>query len=590
VIRRNEEEIFTLYAHSLKQTALPLLLNRLKISTYELYVLPIIGIAIGLRILLVSLGWPPTNSDEGTMGLMARHIAYNGEHPIYFYGYNYMGALEAYLGAGSFRLFGSSVFTLRLGVILLDTLFLVSMYLLTRLLYTKGFALGVLVVLSLGSNAIFLRELYVTGGSTQTLLFGCLAFLLATWLALTSSRELSLRRRWQRFAAYGAWGMVVGLGLWSDLVVLPYFMMAGLLLLVFCWRDLRSLAPLCLLVGLVIGAFPLIMYNLHVSPGQDLFSTFVGLFHGTAVQAPRQLAQYLQGIKATLAVSLPTATGDPFCPAPAVNYAVDGSPKSIPCNIIHTVWSLGYLLLWTLSVLLTARALWKLRPALKGRSFEEKQVIIVHVARLFLLAAAGAAIAGYAVSSAPLGMPYSHARYLVGLLIVTPAILWPLWSGANHGGRWSLAQGATERRSTAAWGKTVACRALLLLVAVLLLIGVANTFSDIPSAQAANQQQEELMVNLQRIGATHIYTDYWTCDRLALVSQEKIICGVLDDNLQPTHNRYAPYYSLVKADPHTAYVFTYDLFQKTSLVQKAHLSSSDFRRFVFDGYIVYQPR
>ena len=98
------------------------------------------------------------------------------------------------------------------------------------------------------------------------------------------------------------------------------------------------------------------------------------------------------------------------------------------------------------------------------------------------------------------------------------------------------------------------------------------------------------MVNLQRIGATHIYTDYWTCDRLALVSQEKIICGVLDDNLQPTHNRYAPYYPLVKADPHTAYVFTFDLFQKTSLVQKAHLSSSDFRRFVFDGYVVYQPR
>ena len=564
-------------------------MKHLRIGTYELYALLIIAFAISLRILLVSLGWPPTNSDEGTMGLMARHIAYNGESPIYFYGYNYMGALEAYLGAGFFRLFGSSVFTLRLGVILLDTLFLLSMYLLISLLYTKRFALGVLVVLSLGSNAIFLRELYVTGGSTQTLLFGCLAFLLATWLALTYSRELSLHRRWQRFAAYGVWGMLVGLGLWSDLVVLPYFIMAGLLLMAFCWRDLRSLAPLCLLMGLVIGAFPLIMHNLQASPGQDSLSTFVQLFHGSGVQAPRKLAQYIQGIKATLDVSLPTATGDPFCPAPAVNYAIDGSPKSTTCKIIHSAWSLSYLLLWTLSVLLTVRVLWKLRSALKGWSFEEKQDIIVHFARLFLLAAAGVAIASYAVSSAPLGIPHSHARYLVGLLIVTPAILWPLWSGASNGGRWSLAQDATKRRSTGAWVKAGACRGLLLLVAVLFLIGVVNTFSDVPSAQAANQQQDELIANLQHIGATHIYTDYWTCYRLALVNQEKIICGVLDDNLQPTHNRYAAYYPLVKADPHTAYVFTFDLFQKTSLVQKAHLSSSDFRRFVFDGYVVYQP-
>ena len=85
-----------MYASNVKQNILLLLLKRLRIGTYELYALLLIGFAIGLRILLLSLGWPTTNSDEGTMGLMARHIAYSGEHPIYFYGYNYMGALEAY--------------------------------------------------------------------------------------------------------------------------------------------------------------------------------------------------------------------------------------------------------------------------------------------------------------------------------------------------------------------------------------------------------------------------------------------------------------------------------------------------------------
>src|SRR5215470_15074742 len=74
-----------------------------------------------LRLLLSALGWPATDSDESTMGLMARHIIYGSEHPVFFYGHAYMGALEAYAAAGAFTLFGASVFTLRLGTILMST-------------------------------------------------------------------------------------------------------------------------------------------------------------------------------------------------------------------------------------------------------------------------------------------------------------------------------------------------------------------------------------------------------------------------------------------------------------------------------------
>jgi len=77
------------------------------------------------------------------------------------------------------------------------------------------------------------------------------------WLSLSYRQDLTNSRRWLRFAAYAGWGLVVGLAIWSDLVVLPVLMMAGLLLLLFCWRDLRTLAPLCLLLGFVIGVFPL---------------------------------------------------------------------------------------------------------------------------------------------------------------------------------------------------------------------------------------------------------------------------------------------------------------------------------------------
>src|SRR6266700_7145434 len=86
-----------------------------KISAYEVGVIVIIALAIALRVVLVSLGWPLLDSDEGTMGLMGMHIAFHGETPIFFYGKNYMGAAEAYLAALMFHFFGISTFTLRLG-------------------------------------------------------------------------------------------------------------------------------------------------------------------------------------------------------------------------------------------------------------------------------------------------------------------------------------------------------------------------------------------------------------------------------------------------------------------------------------------
>ena len=112
-----------------------------KISISGLGVALLLAMAILLRIILIWNGWPPTNSDEGVMGLMALHIFKRGEWPIYVYGQNYLGALEAYLGAFFFRFFGPSLFALRLGLIVLYVGFLLALYRLVCLLYNKGIAL-----------------------------------------------------------------------------------------------------------------------------------------------------------------------------------------------------------------------------------------------------------------------------------------------------------------------------------------------------------------------------------------------------------------------------------------------------------------
>ncbi|HEV2653967.1 MAG TPA: hypothetical protein VGT82_03380, partial [Ktedonobacteraceae bacterium] len=208
----------------------------LKIGKYELCAAALIVFAAGLRIVLAALNWPPTNSDEGTMGIMALHIAYRGETPQFFYGQDYMGSLEAYLAAIFIHLFGGpSLFALRLGVILLVTLFFISTYLLTSLLFSRQLALVTLAVLSVGSIPYLTRQMIATGGSSQTLLFGSLAFLFAAWLGLTYRRGTRLQTKLWRFVGYFFWGQVVGLALWSDMVALPFLGMAGLLLLLFCW-------------------------------------------------------------------------------------------------------------------------------------------------------------------------------------------------------------------------------------------------------------------------------------------------------------------------------------------------------------------
>jgi hypothetical protein len=81
-------------------------LHRFSMRGYTFAALGLIGVGIGIRVALLAQGWPHTNSDEGTYGMMAINIAFHGDHPIFMYGQNYMGTIQAYLAALMFRLFG----------------------------------------------------------------------------------------------------------------------------------------------------------------------------------------------------------------------------------------------------------------------------------------------------------------------------------------------------------------------------------------------------------------------------------------------------------------------------------------------------
>src|SRR5256885_16327064 len=70
------------------------------------FVALILALAAAGRLILAARGWPAFESDEAIVGLMTDDIMRHGAHPVFFYGQNYMGALQAYLAVPFFLLRG----------------------------------------------------------------------------------------------------------------------------------------------------------------------------------------------------------------------------------------------------------------------------------------------------------------------------------------------------------------------------------------------------------------------------------------------------------------------------------------------------
>lgn len=557
--------------------------KRLRISRGTLCVLALILIATLLRFILIYFNWPVTNSDEGNMGILARHVAYNGEWPIFFYGLPYLGPLEGYIAAPLFHLFGPSTFTLRLGLLPFFPLFVICMYYLTRLLYTHKLAVFTVLLLCFGSVEIIARQLKAVGEYPETLFFAAFISFVIFWLVLSyHSVSEQVRTTPRRIFIYGILGLVVGVALWVDFLILPFLGTGIVLLLLFCRRELRSWAAMSLLLGIGIGAFPLIYYNLTAPIQDNSISVLFSIDRsGSQLHLP-----FLQQIIGTLMIGLPNATGfNPLCSPQSFPFF--GTPNT-SCIVLQGGWALGYLTLWVVATLIVARVLWQGR---KGSllvnpdwSFEERQSMLRQYCRLMLLVSAGGTILLYAISPAAAAFPAPTARYLECVLVALPAILWPLWHGLRE---WRVPATWRARTSLLARG------CLLALILFMFVMGTYTTFTQIPTAQTAYTQQKLLVQDLLNLGATRIYSEYWTCNRLIFQSEEQIICSSLDEHLNPGFDRYAPYQSIVRATTHPAYVFPQGSQQAAILdarIRNDRQFSTVFRRLTFEGYVIYLPK
>ncbi|BCL81611.1 hypothetical protein ccbrp13_40760 [Ktedonobacteria bacterium brp13] len=565
--------------------------------------LVIILLAALLRLLMISFYYPTTMSDESVMDLMARHIAYDGARPIFFYGQAYMGPIEAYLGAFFFHLFGSSIFAVRLGLIIFYVLFLWTMYALVRLLYSQGLALFTLLLLMLGNTDIFDRQLKAIGGYPEMLFFGALILLLASQLALSlpptpeQRATLSLRR----LGLYATLGFTAGLALYVDQLSITFAIPALLLLMLFCWRERFSLQVLCGILMFLLGISPLIYYNLSIlgtsAPGT--LHDIAAIQGASAFQMAQEQIPQINKFIGTFFISLPSITGyAPMCSSTSIFGFGSTGTLSLPCMLFQGMWSLGYLALLVSALLLVASPMRRVLRIYRqhGASWpylvssamqdDEYRYNVRQAARAMLLLNALLALAIYIASASPATNPGTNTRYLLNTLISLPAILWPLWR--------SFA-GITKRttKSFALKGSKGYLLPITVLTAILLtfITGTIICLESLPQAKAEFVQQERLVNAMISIGATRIYTDYWTCYRLAFQSEERITCANLDSDLRlgdRNSNRYAPYLTSVEHARTATYVFQIRSDQYKILQRLLPRVKNRYKIYRVGSFAIYQ--
>ncbi len=599
--------------------------------------------ALLFRMGLLFNGWPLFESDQSIIGLMARHIWLHGEHPLFFYGQDYMGPVEAYSAVPFFALFGSSIFTLRLAIIPLVLLFLVTIYMLGRIMYGPVAALLALAWLALGPSIAVDRELTTAGGKQEMLVLAGV-ILLCVWDRLKlPERRPQNQQAWLRcVATYAVLGAAYGLGVWSDWLITPLVATTFLVLLIARPREVLSWPVLVLALSCVVGAFPFLKFNVT----HGFASVRQGLhFSGTSGDPVfTHFSSLVSEAHNFLSIDLPAIFGSPnVCvqsPADLQAFrwiAQPGSPQDL-CSQINGAFSLLIIALYALAAWPLIRAgeasFSRLRKQLEPQplriifsltaaarfwqkldtplSAEDTQRAARLWLRGILLACTCVWMAAFINNPADLTNPLSKSRYLVPLYLGAPLLFGALWDAIRPGlallSRFGARKPTVESaQSPFTWGpralastrnaKLLAIAAgasLLLLLSFSIVNGFAVSSDSTDSAVYALPEPASSAQVLAFFDAHHVrtfYTDsYYTCYRFAFESDERQVCAVLgpDGHLAPEIwiNRYAPYISAVTNDPHHAYLLSASPSEITAF-EHSDLPTLGYRRALVGRFAIY---
>ena len=196
--------------------------------------------------------------DPTVVALMARHLAALQEFPIFFYGQAYMGSLEPLGSALMVRLLGSTGFAVALGPALFAAAALFFLWRWARDAAGPWGGLAAALAGLFGPLAYFQFQTAPRGGYMVALLVDA--------LALFAAARLAARLRAGERIGSGRWfalGLLAGVGLWSNMIVVSALAAAVLLLLHGMdgkfWRHGAALAAGA--AGFIVGFAPWLAWN-----------------------------------------------------------------------------------------------------------------------------------------------------------------------------------------------------------------------------------------------------------------------------------------------------------------------------------------
>lgn len=198
--------------------------------------------------------------DPSVVALMARHMAEFRDFPVFFYGQAYMGSLEPMVSALVMWVLGPTGFAVNLGPVLFAVAALFFLWRWSRDAAGPWGGLAAVLAGLFGPLAYFQFQAAARGGYMVALFVDA--------LALFASARMAARLRGGEGISSGRWlmlGLLAGLGLWSNMIVVPALAVAVLLLAHgMRWRFWRHPVALASgLAGFAAGFSPWLAWNLR---------------------------------------------------------------------------------------------------------------------------------------------------------------------------------------------------------------------------------------------------------------------------------------------------------------------------------------
>lgn len=238
-----------------------------KIHAYM--IIACILLALFTRLLFLLSAYHDINSDEAITGLMARHILFGQDFPVFFYGQARSGSLEALLSIPLFFLFGASVLSLKLTPLVFSIMLLVTTYIFSRVVF--GQIVGLIAAFLVALPSAFLSVYSILPITyIETAFFGILLSLLAFKLAQAPHNRI--------IAAI--LGLSTGLAVWNNFMIFPWLLVVATFVFNECRKSRSFESPAIISVSALMGAFPVVYYNIQ-HPGISIAEYFGGNRYGS---------------------------------------------------------------------------------------------------------------------------------------------------------------------------------------------------------------------------------------------------------------------------------------------------------------------